>query len=118
KNREGEDVEIDRVDTIDSKAIDSLKTVKIELKGRRIFLESTWKAATMTYYKKLYIESKDGNTRSVTNTLPFDIIKKSQEQANSIYDGIDGNDTTGQVTMMLLFNVDRRRTFKINVQNL
>lgn len=118
KNRESEDVEIDRTDTLDGGYVGPLNPVKIKLNGRRIFLESTWNAAPMTYHKKLYIESKDGNTRSVTNTLPFDIFKKSQEQANSTYDGLDGNETSGEVTMMLLFNVDRTRTFKVNTHNI
>lgn len=117
KAREGEDVEIERLDTIDGKVIDPLKTVNIELAGRRIFLESTWKAAPMTYYKRLEIFSADGNTRSLTNTFPFDIVKKSHEQANSTFEGIDGNDSQGQATMMLLANVDRTRKFKVNVES-
>lgn len=118
KAREGEDVEIERLDTIDGKPINPLKTVNIELEGRRIFLESTWKAAPMTYYKRLEIFSADGNTRSLTNTFPFDIVKKSHEQANSTFEGIDGNDSQGQATMMLLANVDRTRKFKVNVESI
>lgn len=118
KAREGEDVEIERLDTIDGKMIDPLKTVNIELEGRRIFLESTWKAAPMTYYKRLEIFSADGNTRSLTNTFPFDIVKKSHEQAGWLSDGMDGNDSIGTSSMMLLVNVDRTRKFKVNVENI
>lgn len=118
KAREGEDVEIERLDTIDGKVINPLKTVNIELEGRRIFLESTWKASPMTYYKRLEIFSAAGNTRSLTNTFPFDIVKKSHEQANSTFEGIDGNDSQGQATMMLLANVDRTRKFKVNVESI
>lgn len=118
KNREGEEVEIDRSNTLSGSFISKLQIVDLHLKGRRIFLESTWRAAPMNYYKRLYIESKDGNTRNVTNTLPFDIFKKSQEQANSTYDGLDGNENAGEVTMMLLFNVDRKRTFTVDTINI
>lgn len=118
KAREGEDVEIERLDTIDGKVIDPLKTVNIELEGRRIFLESTWKAAPMTYYKRLEIFSADGNTRSLTNTFPFDIVKKSHEQANTTFDSTDGNDSQGEATMMLLIPVDRTRKFKVNVESI
>jgi len=118
KARDSEDVEIDRLDTIDGKVIDPLRTVNIELAGRRIFLESTWKAAPMTYYKRLEIFSADGNTRSMSNTFPFDIVKRSHEQANFTYDGMDGNDSQGQSTMMLLIPVDRNRKFKVNVQSI
>lgn len=118
KVRESDDVEIDRLDTIDGKLIDPLKTVNIELAGRSIFLESTWKTAPMTYYKRLEISSKDGNTRSASNTLPFDIVKKSHEQANETFDGSDGNDSIGESTMMLLLPVDRTRKFKVNIESI
>lgn len=118
KAREGEDVEIDRKDTIDGKVIDTLKTVNVELNGRRIFLESTWKAAPMTYYKELLIESRAGGTWYATNTLPFDITKKSHEQASPTFDGADGNEHIGQSTMMLLSNIDRTRKFKVNVRRI
>ncbi|WCM42409.1 hypothetical protein MG290_01695 [Flavobacterium sp. CBA20B-1] len=118
KNREGEDVEIDRKDTIDGKVIDTLKTVNVELNGRRIFLESTWKAAPMTYQKELLIKSTAGEKRYLSNTLPFDIDKKSHEQANPTFDGSDGNEHIGQSTMMLLSNIDRTRKFKVKVSDL
>src|SRR5690606_29045179 len=58
KNREGEEVEIDRTNTLSGSFISKLQIVDLHLKGRRIFLESTWRAAPMNYYKRLYIESK------------------------------------------------------------
>jgi len=120
KVRESDDVEIDRTDTIDGKTIDPLKTVNIELAGRRIFLESTWKAAPMTYYKNILAKTAatTGGTRTTTNSLPFDITKKSQEEATETFDGADGNFENGQGTMMLLTNVDRKREFKVNIDNL
>src|SRR5690606_33539374 len=120
KSREGEDVEIDRLDTIDGKVIDPLQTVNIELTGRRIFLESTWKASPMTYYKNILAKTAatTGGTRTTTNSLPFDIVKKSQEQANSTFDGMDGNFDKGEAAMMLLSDVDRERTFNVNIEDL
>src|SRR5690554_261605 len=114
KSREGEDVEIDRIETIDGNSINPIAfrdTNKIFLTGRNIFLNSTWEAVQMTYYKQILVESASGGTRTATNTMPFEIVKKSHEQANSTYDGVDGNFDNGQTTMMLLFNIDRKRTF-------
>lgn len=118
KNREGEDVEVDRILTIDDKAMDSLKTVNVQLSGRRIYLESTWKASPMTYYKQILVQSSGGNTRDASNTFPMDIMKKSHEQANSTYDGMDGNFSNGAGTMMLLSIMDRKRIVKVNTQGI
>ena len=120
KNRESEDVEIDRLESLEGKQLAPLKTDKINLKGRRIYLESTWRASSMTYYQSLQVETKaqDGNKRSQSNTFPFEIFKKSQEQANSIYDGLTGTDVNGQTSMMLLIPVDRKREFKVNINDL
>lgn len=118
KNREGEDVEVDRVITIDDKAMDPLKTANVQLSGRRIYLESTWKASLMTYYKQILIQSSGGNTRDASNTLPMDIVKKSHEQANSTYDGTDGNFSNGAGTMMLLSIMDRKRIVKVNTEGI
>lgn len=118
KSRESEDVEIDRNDTIDGNILSQIETVDVYLQGRNIFLESIWKAAPMSYYKQLYIESRDGNRRSGTNTLPFDIVKKSHEQAQMTVDGLDGNEGVARDTMMLLLNMDRPRDITINVEDL
>jgi hypothetical protein len=40
KSRESEKVEVDRLTTIDGKAIPELPTIDVELEGRRIFLKS------------------------------------------------------------------------------
>src|SRR5690606_21463762 len=120
KSREGESVEIDRLNTLDDKPIPELPIYKVNLPGRRIFLESTWNASPMNYFKELLVETAatTGATRYCTNTFPMEITKKSQEQANSLFDGLNGNEYVGQTSMMLLIPVDRQRTFKVNVSQL
>jgi len=118
KTREGDEIEIDRADSLDGKIITHFISESIQIDGRRIFLESTWKGSPMTYYKELLIQSSAGNTRYATNSFPFDLVVKSHEQAGSLFDGMDGSDSKGSASMMLLANVDRRRKFKINIQNI
>lgn len=120
KSKEGESIEIERTTTLDDKIIPNLIAEKIALNGRKVFLESTWKSVAMNYFKQLLVQTAatTGGTRYASNTFPFDISKKSHEQANSLYDGMDGNENEGQTTMMLLIPVDRQRTFSISINSL
>lgn len=118
KNREGDEVEIDRLESIDGKTLSNFNTSFVQLKGRNIFLKSTWEAEPMSYYKNLEVYSSDGNERSLSNTFPFKLVTKSHEQASSTFDAANGNNSIGQTTMMLLYNVDRKRTFNIDIDNL
>lgn len=117
KARENEMVEIDREDTIDGNILADLSTEVVRLDGRDVFLETIWKYAPMSYYKELKVGSSDGNTRNDSNTLPFDIFKNSHEHAQITADGLNGNDGLGQSTMMLLLNIDRKRTFNVNLSD-
>src|SRR5690554_362407 len=119
KSRESEMVEIDRTHSIDDKFLSPFgNTELINYPGRKIFLQSTWEAVPMTYYKQLEIAGNDGDTYTATNTMPFDLITKSHEQAQMTADGMDGNFENGQSTMMLLYNMDRRRIVTIKIENL
>lgn len=120
KSREGESVEVDRTTTLDDKPLAELPIYKVNLPGRRIFLESTWKASPMNYFKELSVETAatTGATRYCSNTFPMEIIKKSHEQANFLSDGLNGNEYIGQTSMMLLIPVDRQRTFKVNINEI
>lgn len=118
KSREGEDVEIDRTETIDGKLMDELETVNLELKGRKIFLESIWKVEPMNYYQQILVESSDGNTRHISNTIPTKMIKKSHDEANATYIGMNGTFDRGEMTMMLIAPVNRTREFSVSVTDL
>lgn len=118
KNREGDEVEIDRLESIDGKTLSKFNTSLVQLKGRNIFLKSTWEAEPMSYYKQLFVFSTDGNTRTLSNTFPFKLVTKSHEQAASTFDATDGNKDIGASTMMLLYNIDRKRKFEVNIENL
>lgn len=118
KSREGELVEIDRRTTIDDIELGKLKTVIVELKGRKLFLESIWHVDSMTYFQSIMVESKDGNTRSIADTIPTKLISKSHEQAGSTYVGSEADINNGATSMMLLSPVDRTREFRISISNL
>ncbi|WP_177764025.1 hypothetical protein [Flavobacterium sp. I3-2] len=118
KTREGNEVEIDRIDTIDEKPIDALQTVELELAGRRIFLESKWEVDSMNYYQELKVESKDGNTRSISDSIPLKLIKQSHEEAENTYTGQTGGVSNATTTMMLIRPVNRPREFEISITNL
>ncbi len=118
KSREGDQVEIDRSDTIDEKPIDELQTVEVEISGRRIFLESIWEVEPMNYYQELRVESKNGDEMSVSTGIPTELTKKSFEEAGPTFNGLLGDAYSGATTMMLLLRVDRPREFKISIKDL
>lgn len=118
KSREGDQVEIDRNDTIDEKPIEELQTVEVEIAGRRIFLESIWEVEPMNYYQELRVESKNGSELAVSSGVSTLLTKKSHEEANITLAGPLGDQHSGATAMMLILKVDRPREFYINIQDL
>lgn len=105
KARENEMVEIDRPDTIDGNFLSELKTETVQLDGRRVFLETAWKAAPMDYHHKL--DWPRGNN-SICNTLPMEIFKKSHDQAQDSNIASNGEYEEGSEHMMLINNTRRK----------
>ncbi|RRJ91531.1 hypothetical protein EG240_05865 [Paenimyroides tangerinum] len=118
KSREGDQVEIDRRDTIDEKPIEELQTVEVEIAGRRIFLESIWEVEPMNYYQELRVESRDGNTRTISGGIGTKLIKKSHDEAGTTFSGVTGTYTNGVTSFMLLTPVNRPREFQVSIKDL
>lgn len=51
KTREGEKVEIDRMETLDGKALEDLETIQVQMTGRKIFLLSELEDSTPNYFE-------------------------------------------------------------------
>lgn len=116
KARENEMVEIDRSDTIDGNFLSELETVDVQLDGRNIFLETAWKAVSMSYHKEFrFIRAFSG----VCNTLPMEIFKNSHEQAQDTKDSSDAGFDKGSEYMMLINSTRRRlNNISVNISNL
>jgi hypothetical protein len=118
KSRESDEIEIDRVSTIDGKPIPELSTQVVALDGRRIFLKSIWKENTINNYTTISVTSDDGNTRDATASFPLTLTSKSHEEAQSNIGLSYGNEVTGAGGLMLLNSVDRDRTIVLKGSNI
>jgi hypothetical protein len=118
KSRESEDVEIDRVETLDGKPIQELETNQVALHGRKIFLKSKWKANNNFNPVELRVWSDAGNTRSQTSAFPMTLDIRSHEQAQSTIPGMNGYDIVGTNGIQILAIFDRTREIRIKGNNL
>lgn len=130
KSRESEQVEIDRITTIDGLPILPLKTENVLLEGRRIFLKTSYTVQD-SENSVLLQNSTNGNTRGSTYTLPLVLVNKSHENAHSPIAGSSvgddswertGNGTTGNMFFAVsdrdrILEVKFKLTFKLNVTN-
>ena len=85
KSRESENVEIDRLTSIDGSTLEPLNTETIILANRRIFLKSQWKADTVNSSGRMEIFSYDGNERSEQIAFPLTLVNRSHESAADTY---------------------------------
>lgn len=118
KARESEQVELDRLETIDGKPLDELKTNEVSFEGRRIFLKSKWKANNDYNPLRIRVYSADGNTRYAGCGFPLTLDVSSHEQAQSSIPSMSGPGDTGSTGRMILANFDRNRTVRLFGQNL
>lgn len=120
KNRESEEIEIDRLTTIDGISIPELQTKTMQLDGRRIFLKSRWETKPENLnVVNLFVYSDDGNTRSETKGFPLEnLVSKSHEEAQSVIYNAGGNEDVGSTGMMILANFDRDRKIRIYGNNI
>lgn len=117
KSREDENVEIDRLTSIDGLPIDPIQENEMLFEGRRIFLKSTWKnTKDATVYLGVY--SDGGNTRNKTSGFPITIDSSSHEEAQSILEGSEGSENIGTPGMMFFANFDRTRDIVVNSSGL
>lgn len=109
KSRESDNVEVDRVRTIDGTVIVPIIENEVLFQGRRIFLKSLWEAKNPDESVYLEVESKDGNTRDQTAGYPIAVVSSSQEQVQSILSGSLASENIGTAGMMFMANFDRPR---------
>lgn len=116
KTRENENIEIDRTETLDGDAIPALTPKTVALKGRNIFLRSVFEVAGNN---KAYnsVETNAGNTRDQTAAMPIR-LKTNQHgiQAQDPTYLSTGIESTGDLNMMFLLDMDRNRTIDIDIK--
>ena len=113
KARENEQVEIDRLTTIDGKTIAPLNTEIVALDGRRIFLKSKYKEKTINNYTTISVTSDDGNTRAATVPFPLDLVSRSHEEAQSNISLTYGDENNGTNGLMIFAIADRAKTIVV-----
>jgi len=113
KSRESEQVEIDRITTMDGKSIPELEPITVALDGRRIFLKSKWEKDPTIGTIQLDVSSNAGNTRRQTGGFPLKLINKSHESAQSVIDGSRGDEAHGSTGMMFFAVSDRDRNLHL-----
>lgn len=113
KAREGEEVEIDRLETIDGKPLPELQVNQFAQDGRRIFLKSKWEDNTFVNDVSFGVYSDDGNTRSKSMGFPLNNSVNSHEQAQSVIAEAYGSENRGSTGMMILANFDRTRNLTV-----
>ena len=118
KARESEQVEIDRVTTMDGKTIPELEPITVALDGRRIFLKTKYEVQQVENKVTLYNQT-NGQTRGSTVPVPLNIVNKSHESAQSpIVSTLVGGDTwdrsgNGETGLLFFAVSDRDRILKI-----
>lgn len=115
KSRESEQVEIDRITTIDGLPIPELVPNTLQLKGRRIFLKSRWELKAPNDNVSVYVESNAGNTRHNSVGIPFQMTNKSHENAHSVIVQSTGDENRGSTGMMFFAVSDRQRILNISL---
>ncbi|UPT69406.1 MAG: hypothetical protein M0D53_09350 [Flavobacterium sp. JAD_PAG50586_2] len=114
KARESEDVEIDRLDTMDGEALSPIQVNEVALDGRRIFLKSKWEIKINSGERlDMAVASRSGNDRSTLGGFPMELISQSHEQAQTVNFISQGPDSSGNTSMMMLAQFDRPRTIRI-----
>ena len=102
KSRESEDVELTRTTTLDGDPLEDLSISRVELDGRRIFLQSIWNTDSNNNEVELDVKSDDGNTRRLTKAFPINLVNKSHEEASSAIYGSEGHESIGSAGMMII----------------
>ncbi|URM37134.1 hypothetical protein [Flavobacterium anhuiense] len=122
KARDSEVVEVDRTKTFDDSVIPELKTVNVQLDGRRIFLQTKFNTILSDNTVKLVNTSSDGNTRGCTASVPMALTNKSHEAAQAPITGSLTGDNSwgrtgnGEVSNMFFAISDRDRELKIKIK--
>lgn len=120
KARETEQLEIDRLTTIDGKTLPELQTIEVPLLGRRIFLKSKWKVEP-SEETDVYLNNQtdDKNERGDSTPVPFKIINQSHEEAQQPIQGLRVGDNSqlrtgnGETGLMFFAIADRDKVLRV-----
>jgi len=115
KSRESEQIEIDRLTTIDGMPLPALEPKTVKLQGRRIFLKTRWQLKAPNDSVSAYVYSDDGNTRNNSVGIPFQMTNQSHENAHSVLVQSDGHEGAGSTGMMFFAVSDRQRLLNIRL---
>lgn len=122
KARESESVEVDRITTFNDTRIPELKTIDVELDGRRILLQTKFATKASDNTVTLSNSSTDGNTRGSTIAVPLALINKSHESAQAPISGSLVGDNSwertanGEVGNLFFADSDRDRDLKVRAK--
>ncbi|EJL66313.1 hypothetical protein [Flavobacterium sp. CF136] len=122
KARESENVEVDRLTTINDTAIPELNTIDVELEGRRIFLQTKFGINPTENSVFLRNTSSDGNTRGCTIPVPLKKVAFSHDNAHEpIPDSRVGDNSwerhnNGEVDILFFAVSDKRRDLKLKLK--
>jgi hypothetical protein len=122
KARESEQVEVDRLTSIDGGILDPLRVDTVLLEGRRVFLKTKYDVEKIENTVTLYNQT-NGQTRGKTSPVPLHLLSKSHESAQSPINSTSiGNDTwdrsgNGETGLMFfaVSDLDRILHVKLNV---
>ncbi len=118
KSRESEQLELERLDTIDGLPIEPLKINKLALNGRKIFLKSLLEVnVTDRVSDGFRRKASDGYNESQLG-IPVSINYKSDEYVHSILKNQfehAGTITQGQPSSLFYAVNDRTKTLKLNI---
>lgn len=115
KARSNEQVEIDRLTTLDGKPLPDINPINVTLEGRRVFLKSKWELKAPNNTGEVYIESDSGNTRHQSVGVPLKLVNQSHENAHTVIVQTTGNENEGSTGMMFYAVSDRVRTLDIKL---
>jgi len=119
KSRDSEQVEIDRITTIDRYPIDPLQPIEVQIDGREIFLKSDYKVKSDENSVEMTNHTDDGNTRGSTVGVPLFLSSKSHENAQSVLPGGNAGDNSwtrvgnAEVSNLFFANSDSQRILHI-----
>lgn len=118
KARESESVELERLTTMDGKAMSPLKVDTVNLSGRKILLNSLFKVEQTDKTAGIYVNSgpnSGGVDRTQSVGVPIILYSKSHEEAQSITPETHGVENTGTTGIMFFANSPVSRSLHIKI---
>lgn len=121
KAKEGENVELERLETLDGKAIPPLSINRVALDGRQVFLDSLL-AIDDIDKKENYLKMRASDGYNIGQlTIPMAEKHKSDELVHGVYRGqyYEGGNTVapGRAETLVYAVNDRRKTLHINFKH-